>query len=51
MSNPKPNERAARFLEELRKIQNNRGKMASLRRGLSPSTVMDAWPVVAAIGV
>lgn len=50
MSNPKPNERAARFLEELRKIQNNRGKMASLRRGLSPSTVMDAWPVVAAIG-
>ncbi|MCU0980657.1 MAG: type I-E CRISPR-associated protein Cse2/CasB, partial [Pirellulaceae bacterium] len=37
-------------VEALRRIQNHRGKMAALRRGLSPSTVVDAWPVVASLG-
>ncbi len=50
MSKPKPSERAARFVGRLRAIKNDRGKMASLRRGLSPATVMDAWPVVASLG-
>jgi CRISPR type I-E-associated protein CasB/Cse2 len=45
-----PSDRATRFIEALRCTQNNRGKMAMLRRGLSPATVMDAWPVVAALG-
>lgn len=50
MSNPKPIERAARFVGALRRLQSDRGKMAALRRGLSPSTVMEAWPVVAGLG-
>jgi len=50
MSSHVPSDRAARFVEALRRAQNDRGKMASLRRGLSPATVMDAWPVVAALG-
>lgn len=50
MSNPSSSERSVRFLEDLRRAQSDRGKMASLRRGLSPATVMDAWPVVAALG-
>lgn len=50
MSSHVPSDRAARFVEALRRAQNDRGKMASLRRGLSPATVMDAWPVVAAMG-
>ncbi|MCW5557277.1 MAG: type I-E CRISPR-associated protein Cse2/CasB [Verrucomicrobiae bacterium] len=50
MSKPPLNERAARFVEALRRTRNDRGKMASLRRGLSPSTVMDAWPIVAGLG-
>jgi len=50
VSSPNPSERAIRFIEALRRLQHDRGKMASLRRGLSPSTVMDAWPVIAALG-
>ena len=52
MSNSKttPKERATRFVGSLRRLRNDRGKLAALRRGLSPSTVMDAWPVVAAMG-
>lgn len=50
MSNPTFNERAAVFMEKLRKLQNDRGKMASLRRGMTPATVMEAWPIVASIG-
>lgn len=50
MSNPTSSERAIRFIEALRSLQNDRGKMASLRRGLSPTTVMDAWPVLSALG-
>lgn len=50
MSSHVPSDRATRFVEALRRAQNDRGKMASLRRGLSPSTVRDAWPVVANLG-
>lgn len=50
MSRPQPSDRAARFVEALRRVQSDRGKMASLRRGLSPSTVMDCWPVIASVG-
>lgn len=50
MSSHPPSDRSNRFVEALRRIQNDRGKMASLRRGLSVATVMDAWPVVAALG-
>ena len=45
-----PKERAARFVGRLRSIGHDRGKLAALRRGLSPSTVMDAWPVIASLG-
>lgn len=45
-----PKERATRYVGALERIRNDRGKMAALRRGLSPGTVMDAWPVVAEIG-
>lgn len=52
MSNPQttPKERAAHFVGRLRGIAHDRGQLAALRRGLSPSTVMDAWPVVARLG-
>lgn len=50
MSKLKPTERAAHFVGRLRSIRSERGKMAALRRGLSPSTVMEAWPVVATLG-
>ena len=52
MSNPKstPKERASSFVGRLRGIRQDRGRLAALRRGLSPSTVMDAWPVVASLG-
>lgn len=50
MSNPKPKERAAQFVGQLRRIREDRGKRAALRRGLSSSTVMDAWPIVAGLG-
>lgn len=47
---PTPKERAARFVDRLRGIRHDRGQMAALRRGLSPTTVMDAWPVVVLLG-
>lgn len=50
MSSHAPSDRATCFIQALRRAQNDRGKMASLRRGLSPATVMDAWPVIAALG-
>ena len=50
MSKIKPSERAANFIGKLCRVQNDRGKMAALRRGLSSATVMDAWPVVAGLG-
>lgn len=50
MSKPTPSERAAAFVGKLRRIQNDRGKMAALRRGVSQSTVVDAWPVIAGLG-
>lgn len=40
-----------RFLDALRNIENDRGKMASLRRGLSEATRRDAWPVIASLGM
>jgi len=49
-SNPSPKERAAHFIAQLRSVRNDRGSLAALRRGLSPSTVVDAWPVVARLG-
>ncbi len=45
-----PKERAAQFVGALRRVRNDRGKLAALRRGLSPATAMDAWPVVADLG-
>ena len=50
MSDLKPKERAAEFVGRLRGIREHRGKLAALRRGFSEATVMDAWPVVAALG-
>ena len=43
-------ERAARFVAALRRACADRGQRAALRRGLSPATVMDAWPVIARLG-
>lgn len=48
-----PNEsstHASRFLARLRKITNDRGKMAALRRGASEATKRQAWPVIAGLG-
>ena len=42
--------RAAGFLTGLRGLQEDRGKMAALRRGLSDATQREAWPVLAALG-
>ena len=52
MSTVTPRERAARFVGALRNLreQQDRGALAALRRGLSPATVMDAWPIVARLG-
>ena len=52
MSTLTPRERAARFVGALRPLaaKHDRGSLAALRRGLSPATVMDAWPVVARLG-
>jgi CRISPR type I-E-associated protein CasB/Cse2 len=52
MSTLTPRERAARFVGALRPlaVRHDRGALAALRRGLSPATVMDAWPVVARLG-
>lgn len=45
-------ERAARFVGALRQIhtKQDRGALAALRRGLSPATVQEAWPVVSRLG-
>lgn len=45
-----PRERAAHFVAAVRHCCKDRGKRAALRRGLSSSTVMDAWPVIASLG-
>lgn len=50
MSPLKPKERAALFVGALRRVREDRGKLAALRRGLSAATVMDAWPVVVDLG-
>jgi CRISPR type I-E-associated protein CasB/Cse2 len=47
-----PKERAAAFVGNLRRIRNDRGKLAALRRGLTnnPRMHVDAWPIVASLG-
>lgn len=47
-----PTDRATRFVAALRRLRDrqDRGALAALRRGLSPATVMDAWPVVSRLG-
>lgn len=52
MSNPitTPKERAARFVGRLRSLRQDRGQLAALRRGFSPSTVMNAWPIIVGLG-
>lgn len=50
MSGVKPKERAADYVKRLCGLRDNRGKMAALRRGMSPATVMEAWPVIASLG-
>ncbi len=45
-----PTTHAGRFLAKLRKIANDRGKMAALRRGASEATKRQAWPVIAFLG-
>lgn len=45
-----PKERAVTFVGGLRRVCEDRGKRAALRRGLSQATVVDAWPVVASLG-
>ena len=47
-----PKERAAEFVGALRRVRNDRGKMAALRRGLtdSPRLHVDAWPVITGLG-
>jgi CRISPR type I-E-associated protein CasB/Cse2 len=44
------NNRAERFLGRLRRIKDDRGKMAALRRAASPSTERQAWPVIYSLG-
>jgi len=44
------NNRAERFLGRLRRIKDDRGKMAALRRAASPSTERQAWPVIYGLG-
>lgn len=44
------NNRAERYLGRLRKITNDRGKMAALRRAASSSTQREAWPVIHGLG-
>ena len=45
-------DRAAGFVGALRRVRNDRGKLAALRRGLidNPRMHVDAWPVVASLG-
>lgn len=42
---------AERFIAALRRIEDDRGKMAALRRGLSDGTQRTAWPVIASLGM
>lgn len=42
---------AERFIAALRRIEDDRGKMAALRRGLSEGTQRTAWPVIASLGM
>lgn len=42
---------AERFIGALRRIEDDRGKMAALRRGLSEGTQRAAWPVIASLGM
>ncbi len=46
----KPQELAGRFLEYLRRLKNDRGAMADLRRALSPAQRHRAWPLLARFG-
>lgn len=52
MSETKRSQRAMEFVEALRRIQKDRGKMAALRRSLTdnPRMHVDAWPVIASLG-
>ena len=47
-----PKERGAQFVGALRRIREDRGKLAALRRGLTnnPRMHVDAWPVIASLG-
>ncbi|HOW64247.1 MAG TPA: type I-E CRISPR-associated protein Cse2/CasB [Candidatus Paceibacterota bacterium] len=47
-----PKDRAADFVGALRRACNDRGKLATLRRGLTenPRLHVDAWPVIASLG-
>jgi len=47
-----PRARAAAYVGALRRIRNDRGKLAALRRGLTDNRQLqvDAWPVVASLG-
>lgn len=54
MSEPKhtPKEQAAHFVGGLRRLRQDRGKLAALRRGLieNPRLHVDAYPIVAGLG-
>lgn len=41
---------AEAFVAALRKASKDRGKMAALRRAMSPRVQVDAWPVIADLG-
>ena len=47
-----PKDRAADFVGALRRVRDDRGKLAALRRGLiaNPRMHVDAWPVLAGLG-
>lgn len=45
-----PTTHAARFMKQLRALKEDRGRMAALRRGLSPATARESWPVLGAMG-
>ena len=49
---PTPKERAAAFVDALRGISKDRGKLAALRRGLAdnPRLRVDAWPIIFQLG-
>jgi CRISPR type I-E-associated protein CasB/Cse2 len=43
-------DRAARFVGRLRALKSDRGRLAALRRALSPATAHQAWSVIADLG-